>query len=304
MGMPQSQRIFDSFGLTAAEQLKFAKVISEFDRYFVPQKNVVHERAVFHQRHQQHGETVEAYLSALRELARHCNFTDVDDQIRDVFIIGLRDKDCSMQIQLLPSDKCTLKESTALARQYEMVKSQLNNPVQQVPKKEEEELIGRVANEEEEETVNRVKARAAYPKKPQSQGTPKCSYCGSRHERGKRHCPASNKKCRKCGKLNHFASVCKTPANTDAVLLGSVKGERRDSKPCLQQRVLFNGSGSEWQEVLSGVPQVSVLGPLLFLIFVNSIEDGVKSAVLEFADYLRFSGLLRVHMIGKFSSLI
>ena len=65
-----------------------------------------------------------------------------------------------MQIQQLPSNKCTLKESTALARQYEMVKSQLNNPVQQVLKKEEEELTGRVANEEEEETVNRVKARA------------------------------------------------------------------------------------------------------------------------------------------------
>ena len=54
-----------------------------------------------------------------------------------------------------------------------------------------------------------------------------------------------------------------------------------------QQRVLLNGCRSEWKEVLSGVPQGSVLGPLLFLIFVNSIEDGVKSAVLKFADDLK-----------------
>ena len=54
-----------------------------------------------------------------------------------------------------------------------------------------------------------------------------------------------------------------------------------------QQRVLLNGNRSEWKGVLSGVPQGSVLGPLLFLIFINTIEDGVKSTVLKFADDLK-----------------
>ena len=54
-----------------------------------------------------------------------------------------------------------------------------------------------------------------------------------------------------------------------------------------QQRVLLNGTKSEWKDVLSGVPQGSVLGPLLFLIFVNTIENDISSKVLKFADDLK-----------------
>ena len=51
-----------------------------------------------------------------------------------------------------------------------------------------------------------------------------------------------------------------------------------------RQRVVVSGKESSWGEVVSGVPQGSVLGPTLFLIFVNDLPDTVQSKVTMFAD--------------------
>ena len=51
-----------------------------------------------------------------------------------------------------------------------------------------------------------------------------------------------------------------------------------------KQRVIVDGEISSWKSVLSGVPQGSVLGPILFLIYINDLEDDISSKVLKFAD--------------------
>ena len=51
-----------------------------------------------------------------------------------------------------------------------------------------------------------------------------------------------------------------------------------------KQRVIVNGVKSDWAPDLSGVPQGTVLGPLLFSLYINDISSDIESEIRLFAD--------------------
>ena len=51
-----------------------------------------------------------------------------------------------------------------------------------------------------------------------------------------------------------------------------------------QQCVVINGQSSDWALINAGVPQGFILGPLLFLIYINDIVTDIGSSIRLFAD--------------------
>ena len=82
-------------------------------------------------------------------------------------------------------------------------------------------------------------------------------------------------------KVWHDGLIFKLKQNgVEGKLLNLLQNYLTDRK----QRVVLNGMESEWGAIKAGVPQGSVLGPLLFLVYINDLEDGIRSNIKFFAD--------------------
>ena len=62
------------------------------------------------------------------------------------------------------------------------------------------------------------------------------------------------------------------------------------------QRVVLNGQSSRWLPVTAGVPQGSILGPLLFLIYINDLSNNLSSTAKLFADDTSLFSVVNVNL--------
>ena len=75
-----------------------------------------------------------------------------------------------------------------------------------------------------------------------------------------------------------FSSYNKTGYRGDLITL------IQDFLSCRKQRVVLNGQHSSWADFKVGLPKRLILGPLLFLIYINDLPNGLNSNVKLFAD--------------------
>ena len=271
----QADDILRSFGLSAEDSKKYTVVKEKFESHFVKKRNVIFERARFNQRRQDDGEPVDAFITTLYELAEHCSYGALhDEMIRDRLVVGIRDAKLSEKLQLDPD--LTLEKAITQVRQAETVK-------QQQP----------MIRGEQTDTppIGAIRSKPPPTTKPTSANTgtrynsnppQSCSWCGKSPRHDRQHCAARDAVCLHCGKKGHFRSVCRRYSkrvrgiSTDTLLtsrqeqddevesddgfLGTVSSEDRQDNPWLVQLQL---QGTEIKFHIDTGAEVTVISDIL-----------------------------------------
>ena len=191
-------------------------ILEALETYFKPQKNVVYERYVFFTCDQQATESVDQYITKLKELASSCDFGNLNEEmIRDRLVLGcvnphvrermFREKDLTL---IKARDMCRSAEIT----QMQLAKMNVSGQQAQSEIHFAKNKSRKPNYAQETKEGHKMNKNPIYKKKQHSshsrQNVRDCKYCGGEHKKGS--CPAYGKICHKCHKKNHFAKCCQT----------------------------------------------------------------------------------------------
>ncbi|UYV64370.1 K02A2.6-like [Cordylochernes scorpioides] len=148
---------------------------------------------------QKEGQGITEFVTELKQLAQECEFEELAESlIRDRFIIGMIDQE--VKKKLLEDPQLTLPKAISVATIAESV------CVQIASWEEKQAMIEKINKNTWEKNRSRVEKAKAGPSIANTKN--ECKWCGQQHTYG--NCPAYRKTCNACGKLNHFAAVCRT----------------------------------------------------------------------------------------------
>ena len=224
----KAEKVFSQLTLTAAEKKQYATVVTKLNAYFLPKINVIHERSRFYQRDQLQGESVEAYVRALHELASRTQFANTEEAIRDRIVLGVRDKDLSRKLQL--QHDLDYRKAVDMARQQELVEKQIKDQRGGTTSMNVDAMTS--AAKSSSAPASKSRHGGARPRHSNGRGgrggnsasykhghkqTSACGRCGKLHGPAKEQCPAYGKQCYGCDGYHHFKEFCRSKTKKQGV---------------------------------------------------------------------------------------
>ena len=175
-------KIFNGFQFDRPEDKNdMTKIIEKFDQFTTGELNETFESYTFNSRNQEENESIEVYVTALRALAKTCNFCDCmhDSIIRDRIVLGIQDK--QTRKRLLQERKLTLKTCIDMCKSSEATNAQLKT----ISATQSEEVHSVRHQPPKRRDFDRSKK--GREREPETKLRKTCKFCGQTHrlEKGK-----------------------------------------------------------------------------------------------------------------------
>ncbi|CAG2245497.1 unnamed protein product [Mytilus edulis] len=185
----------------------YEKAVSALDAYFTPLSNAPYERSIFRSMIQSSSETIEQYITRLRQRADTCDFGNqnaIDERIRDQII----DKCLSHHLRR----KLLEKGRTLTLANVRSIAKAMEDSERQAKSIEGQGQVNMIQSKGKQYGKNSFNSgNKSFNSGNKSTCTATCYSCGREgHIRTDPSCPARGKKCRKCKIVGHFDKVCKT----------------------------------------------------------------------------------------------
>ncbi len=169
-------------------------IILNFNQLAVGTLNETYERYMFNRRNQEPEESIAQYITTLRALSRTCNFGDLHDSLlRDRIVLGVND--ANSRKKLLQERDLTLERCIEICKGAEATKHQIKTMGEE----------GKIYQVRRKFGKKKRQHNSVYVEQP---GVRECKFCGRKHEMVKSKCPALDKTCNLCKRINHFAAKC------------------------------------------------------------------------------------------------
>ena len=194
----EALKVYNGFVFAPDESRDVTHIIRKFDEHIIGQLNETYERYKFNCRNQTPGESVDSFVTALRNLAKNCNFCECmrDSLLRDRGIMGILDNDLRKRLLQMPD--LTINLCIDMCRAYEATENRMR-----YMEGSSQEEVHSIKHTRSPAHSTKGKMRGHQPRKQV-----KCRFCGKTHEMTKESCPAWGKLCSNCNGRNHFAIVC------------------------------------------------------------------------------------------------
>lgn len=203
-------------GENAAENKTPEGIFNKFENYVKPKKNTIRATVEFNRRKQEATERFDDFVTALKLLARDCDFGTMEERmIRDAIV--LRSKHPAvMEKSFEKGDDLTLEGAVKIGQDYETSQASM-----QAINKDEDLSVSKIFIKKKDK--RKWKSKPHEKSKSEAKRVRKCIRCG--YDESHTRCPAKGAKCGYCNVKGHFAKMCLKRKSTHAV---EVEDDERD----------------------------------------------------------------------------